>query len=162
MTATNNRMFERLDEIGYFHLNKFHKLSLQICLIWKYLHSMPNFVWISTKLDDITLYHYEKIEYIETNCKWKNHDDDGPPVTSQEDGAIQDGECFEFGRAFIKWKSTFEKKRMVPLVYLIYLLNIYVKRKWMFFGFTCPSRLWKGEFVSQSRASLVVDHVSYS
>ena len=27
---------------------------------------------------------------------------------------------------------------MVPLVYLIYLLNIYVKRKWMFFGFTCP------------------------
>ena len=36
MTATNNRMFERLDEIGYFHLNKFHKLSLQICVIWKY------------------------------------------------------------------------------------------------------------------------------
>ena len=69
MTATNNRMFERLDEIGYFHLNKFHKLSLQICVIWKYLHCMPSFVWISTKLDDTTLYHYEKTEYIEANCK---------------------------------------------------------------------------------------------
>ena len=43
MTATNNRMFERLDEIGYFHLNKFHKLSLRICVIWKYLHCMPSF-----------------------------------------------------------------------------------------------------------------------
>ena len=31
-----------------------------------------------------------------------------------------------------------EKKRMVPLVYLIYLLKIYVKIKGMFFGFTCP------------------------
>ena len=29
---------------------------------------------------------------------------------------------------------------MVPLVYLIYLLNIYVKRKRTFFGFTCPLR----------------------
>ena len=38
MIATNNRMFKRLDEIGYFHLNKFHKLSLQICVIWKYFH----------------------------------------------------------------------------------------------------------------------------
>ena len=41
MTATNNRMFERLNEIGYFHSNKFHKLSFQICVIWKYLHCCP-------------------------------------------------------------------------------------------------------------------------
>ena len=41
MTATNNRMFERLDEIGYFHLNKFHKLSLQISVILKYFIVCP-------------------------------------------------------------------------------------------------------------------------
>ena len=64
---------------------------------------------------------------------WRVH-----PWRHRKDGAIQDGECFEFGRAFTKWKWTFENKRMVPLVYLIYLLNIYVKRKWTFFGFTCP------------------------
>ena len=69
MTATNNRMFERLDEIGYFHLNKFHKLSLQISVISKYLHCMPSFVSISTKLDDTKLYHYEKIECTEANRK---------------------------------------------------------------------------------------------
>ena len=69
MTATNNRMFERLDEIGYFHLNKFHKLSLQISVILKYLHYMPSFVLISTELDDTKLYHYEKIEYTEANRK---------------------------------------------------------------------------------------------
>ena len=50
MTATNNRMFERLDEIGYFHLNKFHKLWLQICVIWKYLKHLcekkMNVFWV--------------------------------------------------------------------------------------------------------------------
>ena len=69
MTATNNRTFERLDEIGYFHLNKFHKLSLQISVILKYLHYMPSFVLISAELDDTKLYHYEKIEYTEANRK---------------------------------------------------------------------------------------------
>ena len=62
-------MFERLDEIGYFHLNKFHKLSLQISVILKYLHCMPSFVSISTKLVDTKLYHYEKIECTEANRK---------------------------------------------------------------------------------------------
>ena len=48
MTATNNRMFERLDEMGSFCLNKFNPLLLQICFIWKSLQCMPSFVWIST------------------------------------------------------------------------------------------------------------------
>ena len=48
MTATNNRMFERLDEIGSFCLNKFNPLLLQICFIWKSLQCMSSFVWIST------------------------------------------------------------------------------------------------------------------
>ena len=48
MTATNNRMFERLDEIGSFCLNKFNPLLLQICFIWKSLLCMSSFVWIST------------------------------------------------------------------------------------------------------------------
>ena len=56
----------------------------------------------------------------------------------RKDGTIQDGKCFEFGRAFTKQNGPFEKKSRVPLMYLIYLLNIYVKRKWTFFGFTCP------------------------
>ena len=34
MTATNNRMFGRLDEIGSFNLNKFNPLSLQTCVFW--------------------------------------------------------------------------------------------------------------------------------
>ena len=64
---------------------------------------------------------------------WRFH-----PWPHRKYGTIKDGKCFEFGRAFTKWKWTFEKKRMVPLVYLIYLLNISVKRKWTFFGFTYP------------------------
>ena len=33
MTATNNRTFERLDEIGYFHLDKFHKLFVAVIFL---------------------------------------------------------------------------------------------------------------------------------
>ena len=76
------------------------------------------------------------------------------PWRHRKDGAIQDGECFEFGRAFTKWKWTFENKRMVPLVYLIYLLNIYVKRKWTFFGFTCPLIFLLVEKYHQSNATV--------
>ena len=60
------------------------------------------------------------------------------PWRDRKDCAIQDGECFEFERAFKKWKWTFEKKRMVPPMYLIYLLNIYVKRIWTFFWVYMP------------------------
>ena len=54
MTATNNKMFERLDEIGYFHLNKFHKLCFKfasfgnICVICSVLfESVQN--WITQR-----------------------------------------------------------------------------------------------------------------
>ena len=54
MTATNNRMFERLDEIGYFYLNKFHKLCFKfasfgnICVLCSALfESVQN--WITQR-----------------------------------------------------------------------------------------------------------------
>ena len=84
MTATNNRMFGRLDEIGSFNLNKFNPLSLQICVFWKFMHCMSGFVWITTELDDTTLYHYEKIECIRPNCKYKNRDE------TDKDGCEED------------------------------------------------------------------------
>ena len=84
MTVTNNRMFGRLDEIGSFNLNKFNPLSLQICVFWKFMHCMSGFVWITTELDDTTLYHYEKIECIRPNCKYKNRDE------TDKDGCEED------------------------------------------------------------------------
>ena len=59
---------------------------------------------------------------------WRFH-----PWCHRKDSAIQDGECFELGRAFTNWKWTFEKKTNGTFGVLDIL-----KIKWMFFGFTCP------------------------
>ena len=45
---------------------------------------MSGFVWITTELDDTTLYHYEKIECIRPNCKYKNRDE------TDKDGCEED------------------------------------------------------------------------
>ena len=49
----------------------------------------------------------------------------------RKDCAIQDSACLEFGRALTEWKWTFEKRRMVLLVYLIY----FTKREKKMYGF---------------------------
>ena len=58
-----------------------------------------------------------------------------------ENGAIQDGECFEFWRAFTMWKWTFEEKLITLMVYLKYILNSCVKRKCYFWVYM-PFKLW--------------------
>lgn len=109
-----------------------------------------------------------KMKCIQSSYKYKNRDDTGKPqlhrrliCISQDcrtkfmtpntgrlhlwclrkDGAIQDGECFEFWRAFTTWKWTFEEKLITLMVYLKYILNSYVKRKCYFWVYM-PFKLW--------------------
>ena len=157
MTATNNRIFERLDEIGYFHLNKFNPLSLQICVIWKSLHSMRSLVESVRNQTTQRFTIMEKLNILKQTVSKKiitrmanngcgedfyvshaviNRTLEGPPVTSQERWRHSRKRVFRIWKGFYKW--TFEKKRIAPLAYLIYLLNIYVKRKCMFLGIYMP------------------------
>ena len=69
MTSTNNKMFELLDEMGSFHLNKLtlccFKFALfgNLCIVCPVLfESVQN--WTTQRFTIV-----KKIEYIEANCK---------------------------------------------------------------------------------------------
>ena len=149
MTATNNRMFERLDEIGSFFLNKFNPLLLQICFIWKSLQCMPSFVWISTNRTTqhkkLNIFKQTVSKNIVTRpsnngcgehlhvlyaivkrnfgCSTRNVTEKMAPFKMANASNLEE---------LLQSKNGLLRKK--PLVYLIYLLNSYVRGK---YTFTC-------------------------